>query len=225
MLRKKPYWKPNNDIIKIGTGFGDVFKKSLVSSIKISSRPAFKPHFRLNLDSDRDSIPDHKDCEPFNYWKQHRDSGDWMETSEIQPRVYGHDWMDTRRYKRRPKAENKRAVRDAIVNEAVARYQNSYEIQRVVVGSIRSYLSSQMGILSYQQVVPSEYVSIDVKDIKICPFKRDVLIVYDRELGVYHYVNIEKPSEYDPEILFSITEEDRGRFNNRQIKEFLEMSE
>lgn len=225
MKRKSPYWKPDNDIIKIGTGFGDAFRKSLVSSIKVSSKPAFKPHFRLNLDTDRDGVPDHKDCEPFNYWKQHRDSGDWMETEEIQPRIYGHDWMDTRRYKRRPKAENKRDIRNDLANEAIARYHNSYELQQDIINSARSYLSSQMGFLSYQQVVPDKPTHINVRDIKICPFKRNVLIVYDRESGVYHYVDIEEPSKYEPSILFSITEEDKGRFNSRQIKEFVEMDE
>ena len=44
--KRKSYWKPGNDIIKIGTGFGDSFRKSLISSIKISSNPAFKPQFR-----------------------------------------------------------------------------------------------------------------------------------------------------------------------------------
>jgi len=50
-----------------------------------------KMHF--NLDTDRDGVPDHKDCQPFNYWKQHQD---WLETTTERPRTESQDWLNRR---------------------------------------------------------------------------------------------------------------------------------
>ena len=43
-------------------------------------------NFRFGFDTDRDGIKDFEDCRPFNPFKQHKDSGDWMNAEKRRPK-------------------------------------------------------------------------------------------------------------------------------------------
>ena len=45
------------------------------------------------VDSDHDGVPNFKDCQPFNPWRQDRDPGDWMDTDMKKPKVYSGEYI------------------------------------------------------------------------------------------------------------------------------------
>lgn len=188
--------------------------KMPVKPIKIKPlSPKSKP-----FDIDRDGVPDWKDCQPLNPWKQHKDKGDWMETKEQHPSIYGQqsDWMQTKRYKRRPKTETQYHPYELEI-EAKKRYGTWDDLDLVVHNSASAYLAPQMGL------APSNWQpDISSRDIQIYPYRQDTLRLYDRNTNVYHYVDISNPQEYEPQRLFSITGEDKQRISDKKIKKYFE---
>lgn len=137
-----------------------------------------------NFDSDRDGVLDHRDCQPFNYWKQH--SG----PSEID--IDKENYLD---------------IRDILTREAESKYLNGYdEMFFMAERAIDSFISrGKELIIEYEDIegfrgtynfrgererqVPG--VNVKVKWFAIPNFPYDVLEIYDpgRDVYVYGTVN------------------------------------
>ena len=166
-----------------------------------------------NFDSDRDGVLDHRDCQPFNYWKQHKDPGDWLETEDPKPIIYGEetDWLTTKRYKRRPKIEKDPYYEEFLDVDATAhrRYSNWNESIEDIYESVLAYIASIKGLKPghWNQTISS-------KDMRVV--NKDVLEVYDRSVKVYHYFDVSDVDDY-PKLLLSVTKEDKDRLGMKRL--------
>lgn len=161
---------------------------------------------RFNLDTDRDGVPDWKDCRPFDYWRQHVDQGDWLDTEE-RADVYGSDWMNTRRYKRRPKVE--KLDRGKLFDNAQKRYPYE-DMYRLVVDTAIAYLSSLVGITGFEKIIENA-------DISYYDARMEILEIYDRDRGVHHFVVVGDSDVYTPEIEISVTDEDMASYGRKNV--------
>jgi len=163
------------------------------------------------LDTDRDGVPDWKDCEPFNPWKHVKDPGDWMETREPKPTLYGEqkEWMETKKYKRRPRTELGKITADKLEERAVDRYGDWGTMADVVHRSVSK---------NVMQIAPPEYEP-EIKGKSVYyPHRKNTIRLFDKEVGVYHYVDV---SELHPRLLLSVTDEDKKMIGDeRKIKKY-----
>ena len=174
-----------------------------------------KVHF--NFDTDKDGVPDHKDCEPFNFWKQHKDPGDWLETKDPQPSVYGDgenkDWMVTTRYKRRPKQESGNL--NDLEYDARKIYADWYDTEDALEYSVNAYVASFKGIYSSRKQL------IKPNAIKVYMQREETIEAYDKKAKVYHFFDVTDPEQYSPNLIYSITAEDRRRIGERKLAKYL----
>jgi hypothetical protein len=174
------------------------------------TKPLFKD-FKIK-DTDKDKVYDVFDCQPRN--RRYQERKDWMKPTAPKPQVEqveGKDWMDTKRYRRRPKIEKEPVMEYEF--EARRRYSNEEIPMDIYISyTIMEYFLGTKGMK------PSSFRS-DIKksDIKIYPYRKDTLEVYDRKRRVYHWVDVSNIKTEEPLVLFSITAEDRARTDNRRI--------
>jgi len=160
------------------------------------------------LDTDRDGVPDWKDCEPFNPWKHVKDPGDWMETEKPKPTVYGEDWLSTKKYKRRPRTELGKPTREKLERRAEDRY--GFESMLDVID--RTIFKDVI------ETAPPGYESEIKGGVRYYPYRKNTVILHDKDKGVYHYIDVE---EMYPRRLLSITDEDKKLIGGeRKLKKY-----
>lgn len=172
------------------------------------------------MDTDRDGVPDWKDCRPFDYWRQHED---WMDARKRKPTTYNSDWMDTRRYKRRPKT-HKITGMDLTMKSA-----RRYPPEELLLGmysfsSMWSYMDyvancyfeSLRGVLlnGYQEAMHNKEFTL---------YNRDTLKIYDKDKKVTHFINFQDDEgNFGPETLLSITDDDIKAYGKDKIKRIID---
>ena len=138
-------------------------------NLKIGSPMGFPTHFKL--DTDRDRVPDWRDCKPFNHWRQHSGPSEYdIETEEDLHDAY-----------------------TAIIKNAVNRYPSLKVVLQIGthVASIKLKESKQ---------IPHGFQDLKQQDLPIEEFltawffhhkiQAEIMEIYDKFSDVYFYVDV-----------------------------------
>jgi len=162
---------------------------------------------RFNLDTDRDGVPDWKDCRPFDYWRQHVDPGDWLDTEEPKPTLFNGEWMSTNRYKRKPKIY--KPTRENIIRNAEKRYEEKGEyMDDLALYIAQVYLASLLGI-------KDRFTKELLSRAEISYYNEEILELFDKDTGVHHFVYVGDTQSNFPSLMLSITSEDMRTYGRR----------
>ena len=161
------------------------------------------------FDSDRDGVPDWKDCQPFDRSRHVRDPGDWMETEDPRPVLdFGREWM-TQRYKRRPKKEHivkKPPTAARLAIEALGRYEvigkhpSTMDDAEAIRGDLEEWADNQVDAKKFNWYQPGQ----------------DVIVLYDGSKRVYSFFVYRKG--FYPTWIFSISKESRKKYGERLVE-------
>lgn len=144
-------------------------RKLTRSSLKIGSPMDFPTHFKL--DTDRDRVPDWRDCKPFNHWRQHSGPSEYdLETEEDLHEAY-----------------------IMITKNAVERYPSLKVIMQIGanVASIKLKESKQpphgMQDLKHREIPVQDFTTAWCAHHKL---EADIMEIHDMLTDVYFYVDV-----------------------------------
>jgi hypothetical protein len=83
-----------------------------------------------------------------------------------------------------------------------------YSMEDYVLYAVKVYLARIKGLKA------RPHPEFSRKNMRIFPYRKNTIELYDAKRGVYHYVDVSNPEKYDPVLLLSIVKEEKAKISS-----------